>query len=108
MAKEVGVTVLAEAKSGGAFVVDVREPDEYEGGHVPGAHLLPLGELASRAGELPKDQTLYVICATGKRSMMAAEWLSKAGYDAVSVGGGTAAWQQAGHPVVEGTSETTS
>lgn len=100
--REVDVAALAEAHAFGATVVDVREPMEYAAGHVPGAVLVPMGELASRMGELPREETVYVICAVGSRSATAAEALVGAGLDAVNVEGGTQAWRAAGYPVVTG------
>lgn len=102
---EIDVKSLAAARADGATVVDVREPEEYEAGHVPGARLIPLGELAERADELPRNQRVHLICASGNRSLQAARWLSSAGYDAVSVAGGTKAWQDAGQPVIQGVRE---
>jgi rhodanese-related sulfurtransferase len=102
MAAETDVRALAAARADGAVVIDVREPGEYEAGHVPGARLIPLGELPARAGELPRSRRVYVICASGNRSAPAAEWLARAGWNAVSVAGGTSAWQRAGNPVVTG------
>ncbi len=99
---EVDLDAFAEAHSAGATVLDVRNPDEYEEGHVPGAVLLPLGELAGRLGEVPAADPLYVICAAGGRSLQAARALDGAGYRAVSVSGGTKAWVASGRPVVEG------
>lgn len=102
---ETDVRSLAAARADGAVVVDVREPDEYEAGHVPGARLIPLGELVDRVDELPRTERLHLICASGNRSLLAARWLISSGYDAVSVAGGTLAWMQAGLPVVTGADE---
>lgn len=100
MPAEVDVSELERAqREGRGVVVDVREPDEHAGGHVPGARLVPLGELEARASQLPRDERLYVICASGHRSAAAADWLTEAGFDAVSVAGGTQAWAQAGQPL---------
>lgn len=85
-----------------AFVLDVREPDEYAAGHVPGATLVPAGSLAGAAGGLPADRTIYVICASGNRSLRAAQALVMSGLDAVSVAGGTSAWIRSGRPVRTG------
>jgi rhodanese-related sulfurtransferase len=84
------------------FLLDVREVAEYTGGHVPGAVLIPLGELAGRLGELPRQGTVYVICASGNRSLHAARALKAAGLTALSVAGGTAAWVRSGRPVSTG------
>ena len=84
------------------MVLDVRNPDEYVAGHVSGAVLIPLGELAARVSEVPAGDPLYVICAVGGRSLTAAQALDRAGYSAVSVAGGTKAWIKSGRPVVTG------
>ncbi len=102
---ETDIRSFSAAHADGAVVVDVREPDEYEAGHVPGARLIPLGELVDRVGELPRSERLHVICASGNRSLVAARWLISSGYDAVSVAGGTLAWMQAGLPVETGGEE---
>ena len=101
-APEVDTAELATALAGGAVLVDVRRADEYEVVHVPGAVLIPLPELGQRTGEVPSGQRVYVICATGARSLAAAEALNRAGWDTVSVAGGTKAWAQEGRPVESG------
>ncbi|GAA1228849.1 rhodanese-related sulfurtransferase [Oryzihumus leptocrescens] len=93
---------FAAAHAEGAFVVDVREPGEYVDGHVPGAVLLSMGQLAARLGEMPRGVPLFVICASGNRSKSMTSLLERAGFDACSVAGGTAAWARAGRPVVRG------
>jgi rhodanese-related sulfurtransferase len=102
MASEAEIEELDQARASGAPIVDVREGDEYAAGHVPGAQLIPLGILPVRLQELPKNEPLYVICASGGRSAQAAELLQKAGLDARSVVGGTAAWIRSGRPVDTG------
>lgn len=99
---EIDVERLAEVQAGGSWVLDVRQPDEYEAGHVPGAHLIPLDELSTRHPEVPADQEVYVVCGSGGRSAAATKALNGAGYRAVNVAGGTKGWIDAGHPVVEG------
>ncbi len=101
-APEVGFDELAVSLESGAPLIDVRMPDEYEEMHVPGAALLPLPELAQRADEVPRGERVYVICATGARSLAAAEALNNAGWDAVSVAGGTKGWAAEGRPVEVG------
>ncbi len=96
------MAALAEARANGAAVVDVRQPDEYEAGHVPGAVLLPLDQLPGRTDEVPRGQDLYVICQMGGRSAKAVAFLAGAGIPATNVAGGTKAWIEAGRPVVEG------
>jgi rhodanese-related sulfurtransferase len=63
-------------------VIDVREPYEFAAGHVPGARLVPMGRLPSRTGRLPRGVPVYVICASGNRSLAAADLLARAGVDA--------------------------
>jgi rhodanese-related sulfurtransferase len=99
---EVDLDAFAAARDAGATVLDVRNPDEYDEKHVPGAVLIPLPELAARLDEVPEGDPLYVICAAGGRSLTATHALVEAGYDAVSVAGGTNGWAAAGHPVVTG------
>lgn len=100
---EVTVAELAAAQAAGELVVDVREPEEYVQGHVPGAVLMPLATVPARYPELPRDRTVYVVCAVGARSMQAAQYLAKLGYDARNVAGGTNDWTAAGNPVTAGT-----
>ena len=99
---EVSIDELAAARADGAVVVDVREPSEYVQGHVPGAVLVPLGEVPARYRELPTARRLYVVCASGNRSRRATDYLVGQGRDACSVQGGMAAWSGSGHPVVVG------
>jgi rhodanese-related sulfurtransferase len=106
MRREVDLSTFAAAHRAGAAVIDVREPVEYADGHVPGAVLVPLGQVAGRAGELPRGVPVYVICASGNRSLTAAKVLVRAGVDAWSVAGGTGAWQRAGGPVLRGARAT--
>ncbi len=93
---------FAAAHADGATVIDVREPGEYVAGHVPGAVLMPMGQLPSRTHELDQTRPVYVICATGNRSGAMAAYLGRAGFDARNVAGGTSAWVAAGRPVVTG------
>src|ERR1700736_5930222 len=102
---EVDLETFAGAQAMGAAVLDVRNPDEYEAGHVPGAKLLPLGELAARQDEIPDGDPIYVICAVGGRSLTATKALVGAGYHAVSVAGGTKGWIEQGRPIVTGSAE---
>ncbi|GAA1478713.1 rhodanese-like domain-containing protein [Nocardioides aestuarii] len=103
---EVTTTDLATALADGAAVLDVREPAEYVQGHVPGARLIPVGQLPARLAEVERDGRVYVVCASGNRSKVGADVLIAAGRDAVSVAGGTSGWMRAGHPVVTGSRPT--
>ncbi|MFE0645619.1 rhodanese-like domain-containing protein [Streptomyces sp. NPDC058877] len=101
--REVNLDVFAAELAHGAFVIDVRETDEYAAGHVPGALSTPLSALGSALGGLPGDRPVYVICASGNRSLWAAEHLAALGVDAASVAGGTAGWVRTGRPLAHGT-----
>lgn len=100
--REVDLATFAARRRDGAMVIDVREPHEYLAGHVPGAELVPMGQLPARAAGLPRGVPLYVICASGNRSLRAAQALVMSGLDAVSVAGGTSAWIRSGRPVRTG------
>jgi rhodanese-related sulfurtransferase len=80
-------------------LVDVREPREYAAAHVPGALLVPMGQLTSRLVELDHAKPVFVICATGSRSAAMTDLLRAHGLEAYSVSGGTTAWQRSGRPV---------
>lgn len=94
----VGVVELADALRGGATLIDVREPHEFEQVRVVGARLIPLAMVPESIDELPPTERFYVICHLGGRSMRAAQWLRQQGLDAVNVGGGTDSWVAAGLP----------
>ena len=79
-----------------AFVLDVREGWEFENGHVPTAHHIPLGDVPDQLAELPKEVQVWVICQAGGRSMTAANYLESQKFSAVSVAGGTGSWVEAG------------
>jgi rhodanese-related sulfurtransferase len=83
----------------GLVVLDVREPVEWQHGHIEGALHVPLSTLPVRAAELPPGQTL-VVCKIGGRSAQAVMWLQQHGYDAVNLDGGMLEWQAAGRPMV--------
>ncbi|MEI7643330.1 MAG: rhodanese-like domain-containing protein [Chloroflexales bacterium] len=84
-------------------LIDVRQPEEFQGGHVAGARSLPLPTLATRLDELMSDATISCICLSGSRSRVACELLQRQGFTNVTnVAGGMAAWQQAGLPSTRG------
>lgn len=85
-----------------AFVLDVREPSEYESGHLLNAKLVPLGKLKERVKELEKykDKPMVVVCRSGNRSGTACAILSKFGFtQAYNLMGGMMAWQKMNLPV---------
>jgi rhodanese-related sulfurtransferase len=88
------------AVAGGAVLLDVREPDEWEAGHAPGSVHIPMREVQARVGELPRDRRIVAICRSGARSRVVAEALIGSGYDVVNVVGGLKAWQASGLDVV--------
>jgi rhodanese-related sulfurtransferase len=87
----------------GLLVLDVREPAEWEAGHVEGSVHVPLMELQQRYAEVPElltaAQTL-VVCRSGNRSAYAAAFLLEQGLDAVNLEGGLLAWHASGRPLV--------
>lgn len=86
----------------GITLIDVREEHEYIGGHAPMAKNVPLSHFVDRVDEVPRDETVYIICESGGRSAQAVQWLDGQGFDAVNVEGGTAAWRSAGLPIETG------
>ena len=100
--REIGIDAL-ETRPPDAVVLDVREPQEYEHGHVPSAINIPQADLASRLDEVPRDRPLMIICHSGMRSLRAAQFLTQLGINQVTnVTGGTAAWRKAGKAVAVG------
>lgn len=83
-----------------AQFIDVRTAEEYAGGHAYRAVNIPLDTLSQNLDRIEKNEPVYLICASGHRSKLAAEMLSKAGYPrVVSISGGTTAWREAGLPM---------
>lgn len=100
--REVSLETFAAAHADGALVIDVREPHEYVGGHVPGARMMPMSQVPSRIADLPRSEPVYVICASGNRSLAVTDYLVRAGVQARSVRGGTGGWKGSGRPVTVG------
>lgn len=83
-------------------IIDVRNPDEYQSGHAPGATLIPVNSVFQRREELPADKKIIFICQVGQRSALAAEMAAAAGLPPerlYNLEGGTDAWVKAGEPV---------
>jgi rhodanese-related sulfurtransferase len=93
---EIQVDELEAVLAAGAPLFDVRQPDEYAEARVPGAVLVPLGDVPEAVDRFPTSGPVYVICRSGARSMKAAELLRANGVDAVNVAGGTMAWVTSG------------
>jgi rhodanese-related sulfurtransferase len=100
---EIDVAAAARERDAGAFILDVRESDEWVAGHIPGATLIPLGQLTARAGEVPADRDVVVVCRSGNRSAQGRDILRAAGLTQVtSMTGGMKAWTAAGNPTTTG------
>ncbi len=81
-------------------VIDVREPHEYNAGHVPNATLIPVATVFARKEELPRDKEIIFVCGVGQRSALACEMAAAAGLTRLfNLEGGTEAWIKSGHPV---------
>ena len=103
LAATVSVAGAAALRDDAAFMLDVREPAEWTGGHIPGATLIPLAQLAARVGELPRDLSIVVVCRSGNRSAEGRDILLRAGFTSVtSLRGGMIDWAQAGLPIETG------
>ncbi len=88
-----------------AYLLDVREPDEWTAGHAPEALHIPLGQLRSRAGEVPADRNVYVVCRSGGRSAQATSFLNAEGWSAINVDGGMRGWAAAGRSMLSETAD---
>lgn len=81
-------------------VVDVRDDQEWQSGHIPRSHHIPLNELLAQTDRVPRDRPVALICAAGNRSSTAASVLQRQGMEKVyNVLEGTAGWQHAGYAV---------
>jgi rhodanese-related sulfurtransferase len=76
------------------YLIDVRQPEEFRAGHIPGAKLVPLGELSQRLEELPTNREIVCVCASGSRSHSATKMLLRAGYNAINMQGGMLMWSR--------------
>ena len=85
---------------GSVVLLDVREDDEWQRGHAPGARHIPMGQVPSRIDEIDADVKLFVVCQAGGRSQRVAQHLARNGYRPVNVSGGMLAWAAAGRPVI--------
>ena len=83
-----------------SVMLDVREPREWEAGHVAGSMWVPMGQLESARFQLPMNRRIAVICRSGQRSARAVVQLKEWGFEAVNVAGGIKAWVAEGKPIV--------
>lgn len=88
------------ARAGEVLILDVREPFEWDAGHIEQAQHLPMGDIPERLDDIPDDRSLVAVCRSGARSEEAARFLKDKGFDIESLDGGMKAWAQVGLPVV--------
>ncbi len=99
-AQTIDVQDASRRQAAGALLVDVRERAEWQQGHAPKAKLIPLGPLANRLTEIPRERDVLLICRSGNRSGSAQRQLLQPGDERASnVSGGMNAWMSAGLPV---------
>jgi len=102
LATEISADQAYQKYQQGIFVLDVRTQEEWDQYHVPNTTLIPLEQLQSRLGELPKDREIVVVCRSGNRSQQGRDILLSAGFQAASMVGGLKDWSARGYPI-EGT-----
>jgi rhodanese-related sulfurtransferase len=84
-----------------AYLLDVREPDEYAAGHAPGARHVPMMEIPARLADVPTDEDVVVVCRSGGRSGQVVSYLQANGWDNVrNLAGGMQEWARVGRPVI--------
>ena len=100
---EISVDEALQKREAGAFILDVREQEEWDQVHIPGATLIPLAQLPERLSEVPKDQEVVVVCRSGNRSQAGRDILLDAGFSQVaSMNGGMNNWSEKGYPTASG------
>jgi len=96
---ELNPAEASEKLAGGAQLVDVRQDYEWDAGHIEGAVLIPLEQLAARTGEVDRERPIVFQCRTGSRSAFATELFRQSGYDAYNLEGGLQAWVADGREI---------
>ena len=97
-----GVHQRLQSEAEKPLVVDVREPDEFEAGHIREALLAPLGDVEKQLAGVPKEREIILVCRSGRRSGIAAKALAERGYSKLwNMEGGMLAWEKLGYPVVK-------
>jgi rhodanese-related sulfurtransferase len=99
LTSEISVEEAYQLYQQGSFVLDVRTQQEWDEYHAPNTTLIPLDQLQSRLGELPKDKQIVVVCRSGNRSQEGRNILLSAGFQASSMAGGLSEWKAKGYPV---------
>lgn len=103
LSPEISVDEALQKREAGAFILDVREQEEWDQVHIPGATLIPLAQLPERLSEVPKDQEVVVVCRSGNRSQAGRDILLDAGFSQVaSMNGGMNNWSEKGYPTASG------
>lgn len=103
LAANINIEQAAQLRDEGAFILDVREPNEWVNFHIPGSTLIPLGELPDRLSEIPSGQKIVVVCNSGNRSKPGRDILLDAGFaEVTSMDGGVSGWKSQGLPIVTG------
>ncbi|MBN2116846.1 MAG: rhodanese-like domain-containing protein [Anaerolineales bacterium] len=98
--KTISVSDAYKAYQNGAFILDVRTPEEWNEYRVPDTTFIPLEQLPSRLGEIPRDRQIIVVCRTGNRSQQGRNILLNAGFEQVtSMSGGLNKWRASGYPI---------
>jgi rhodanese-related sulfurtransferase len=93
-------SITADQLSADVVLLDVREPHEWEAGHVPGALHVPMGDVPARFGELPQGADVVVMCHLGGRSGQVTAWLLDQGYACRNLTGGIVAYAATERPLV--------
>jgi rhodanese-related sulfurtransferase len=98
---DIDVSAVEQLRSRDDVVlIDVRKDFEYIAGHIPGAVLIPLGQIPDRLDEIPQDKTVVAVCRSGNRSSQATNFLRQQGFDNIhNMQGGMIAWSQAGYEI---------
>ena len=94
LVETVTVDKIDDLVAQGAFLIDVRTPEEYELGSIEGSVNIPLDELRDRLDEIPKDKDLYVTCQVGLRGYLAARILTQKGFKPINLDGGVSSYDQ--------------
>lgn len=100
----VALTGVPDPLPEGLVVLDVREPVEWQHGHIEGAFHVPMNDVPARLAELPEGQIL-VVCKVGGRSAQVTGYLTQQGLEAVNLDGGMLDWEAAGRPMVSETGQ---
>src|SRR6187401_2910307 len=96
---EVDVSEIPADSDKPPYILDIREADEWDAGHIEGAQHIPMMEVPDRLAEIPTDEQILVICRSGSRSLRVVAFLMHQGIDAVNVAGGMQVWNYLKRPM---------